>query len=339
MTDDPLLSVEGLSKQFVVGHLGVRRSPRLLSAVENVSFQVGRGEVLGIVGESGSGKSTLARLIVQLLRPTRGHVIFNGVDLQGADRKKVGTELRRMQFVFQDPQSSLDPRMRIGSVVAEAMHHGELSRREQTVRVGELLDMVGLPPRVSKNFPHQLSGGERQRVGIARALASDPLLLIADEPVSALDASIQGQVLNLLRDLQEARGLSMIFIAHELPVARYMADRLAVMHLGRLVELGQADQIFLQPAHPYTQALIAASPTYGRERGIRRTLSGEAPSPIDPPRACRFASRCPRRLSVCTTEEPDLSPVHDASHKVACFNWEVETTTERDSWALSLLHS
>jgi len=338
MTGETLLAVEGLSKHFVVGHTGALRTPRRLSAVQDVSFSLGRGEVLGVVGESGSGKSTLARLIAQLVKPSAGRVVFDGIDLSDVDRRHAQVALRRLQFVFQDPHSSLDPRMRVGAIVAEGMHHGGLSRAGRVERVAELLELVGLQPRIARNYPHELSGGERQRVGIARALASDPLLLIADEPVSALDASIQGQVLNLLSELQETRQLSMIFITHELPVARFMADRLAVMHLGRFVEVGAADEVFLSPAHPYTQALMAANPTYGRQRGTRPTLRGEAPSPIDPPVACRFAGRCPRRLDRCGHEEPLLERFA-GGHEVACFNFEVESETELEKWAHSLLGS
>jgi oligopeptide/dipeptide ABC transporter ATP-binding protein len=338
MSSETLLEVEGLSKYFVVGHSGAMRTPRRLSAVQDVSFSLGRGEVLGVVGESGSGKSTLARLIAQLVRPSAGRIVFDGVDLVSADRRQAQMALRRLQFVFQDPHSSLDPRMRVGSIVAEGLHHSGLSRAARAGRVAELLELVGLQSRVARNYPHELSGGERQRVGIARALASDPVLLIADEPVSALDASIQGQVLNLLSELQETRKLSMIFITHELPVARFMADRLAVMHLGRFVELGGANDVFLSPAHPYTQALMAANPTYGRERGTRPTLHGEAPSPIDPPAACRFAGRCPRRIERCGLEEPVLELFAD-KHEVACFNFEVERETEQEKWAHSLLGS
>jgi oligopeptide/dipeptide ABC transporter ATP-binding protein len=339
MSDSPLLVVEGLTKHFVVGHSGWSRSPQRLSAVEDVTFELHRGEVLGIVGESGSGKSTLARLLVQLVRPTSGRIVLDGIDLQSPDKRRVGEALRRVQFVFQDPHSSLDPRMRVGAIVGEGLHHLRLDRRTRLERVAELLELVGLRAAMVGNYPHQLSGGERQRVGIARALASDPLLLIADEPVSALDASVQGQVLNLLRELQAARRLSMLFIAHELPVARHMSDRLGVMHLGRFVEVGDADEVFVRPAHPYTQALLGASPTYGRERGARPSLIGEPPSPIDPPAACRFATRCPRRVERCLNNEPELETVDDTSHRVACFNWLIEPRQEQEEWTSSLLGS
>ena len=303
---DAFLSVEHISKRFRLGGPFAGRKAAWLSAVDDVSFTVEPGEVLGLVGESGSGKSTLARMLVQLLAPTGGRIVFRGQDITQLGRRDARDIRRRIQIVFQDPYSSLDPRMRVRAVIGEGLYHSKLGRRALASRVGELLEVVGLPGRMADAYPHQLSGGERQRVGIARALASGPDLLIADEPVSALDASVQGQVLNLLRDLQSTRNLAMIFVAHELPVARYMSDSLAVMHLGRLIEFGRADEVFARPAHPYTQALVAAMPSYGRQRSERAVLAGDAGAELDVHPHCRFSSRCPRALERCLSEDPVL---------------------------------
>ena len=322
---EALLSVEHVSKRFRLSGALLGRRAVWLSAVDDVSFVLAPGEVLGIVGESGSGKSTLARMLVQLLEPSSGRIVFCGHDVAGLGRGATRDVRRRIQIVFQDPFSSLDPRMRIRSVIGEGLYHSDLGQRELRIRVAELLETVGLPERMASVYPHQLSGGERQRVGIARALASDPELLIADEPVSALDASVQGQVLNLLRDLQTRRSLAMIFVAHELPVARYMSDRLAVMHRGRIVETGPADDLFEHPAHPYTRALLAAMPSYGQRRSERAPIPGDAS--IDTPdemHACRFAGRCPNVLARCREEDPVLAPEVGAEHLVACFNWRTQ---------------
>src|SRR4051794_14327253 len=324
---DALLSVRELSKRFPI-RLGLRERS-FVSAVEGVSFDVAAGESFGIVGESGSGKSTLARMLVRLVRPTSGEIVFDRQPFGTLDRRASRELRKRIQIVFQDPQSSLDPRMKVGAVVEEGLYHAALTRRVRAARVAELLDRVGLDPAVARNYPHQLSGGQRQRVGIARALAADPDLLIADEPVSALDASVQGQILNLLRTLQQERRLSLIFVAHELPVARYMSDRVAVMHLGKVVEIADADALFERPAHPYTQALLAAMPTYGQERHRKLLLHGELPSAVDPHASCRLASRCVRRLERCTQEEPALERVAEG-HVVACFN--PAQTTEGARW-------
>lgn len=332
---EALLSIERVSKDFPVRAPGRKRGR--LSAVHDVSLELFRGETLGIVGESGSGKSTLARMLVQLLSITSGEVRFDGIRLTNADRHQRLELRRRIQMIFQDPQSSLDPRMRLDAIVAEGLYHSDLSRSAKRTRVGELLELVGLGPSMMRSYPHQLSGGERQRVGIARALAAEPDLLVADEPVSALDASVQGQVLNLLKTLKAERGLSMIFVAHELPVARYMSDRVAVMQLGRVVELAPADDLFRAPAHPYTQALISAMPAYGRAAGERQVLGGDAPSPIDPAPICRFSSRCVRRLERCVTHEPLLENAVSEDHQVACFNW--ETSDEGDRWLHGLSNS
>jgi peptide/nickel transport system ATP-binding protein/oligopeptide transport system ATP-binding protein len=254
-----LLEASALTKRYPLG-----RNRGWLTAVDAVDLDVDKGEVLGIVGESGSGKTTLSRMIVQLVAPTSGRLVFDGIDVARAGRAERAQLRRRIQIIFQDPQSSLDPRMRLDAIVAEGLYYSKLSQSARGRRVGELLEMVGLHAGMLRNYPHQLSGGERQRVGIARALACEPELLIADEPVSALDASVQGQVLNLLRNLQRKHGMAMLFIAHELPVARYMSDRIAVMQTGRIVELRPADALFEAPEDPYTRALLDAMPSYGR---------------------------------------------------------------------------
>jgi peptide/nickel transport system ATP-binding protein len=331
MSEQSLLSVRGLTRDFTVGR------GRRLSAVADARFEIGQGEAFALVGESGSGKTTLARMLVGLLPPSGGDASFDGISLVHADRRSRRELRRRIQIVFQDPQSSLDPRMRLDTIVAEGLYHARLDRRARRTRVAELLELVGLTADMARNYPHQLSGGQRQRVGIARALAAEPDLLVADEPVSALDASVQGQILNLLRRLQRERNLALIFVAHELSVARYMSDRVAVMQLGRIVETGPSDAVFARPTHPYTQALMSAAPAYGQDVGERIVLAGDAPSPIDPPDACRFAGRCWRRLERCVASEPPLEPGPDDDQLVACFNW--ETSDEGSRWTRNLSSS
>lgn len=319
-TGEPVLTLEGVSVRFPARRDALGRVVSWLSAVDEVSFEVRPGEVLAIVGESGSGKSTLARTLVRLERPAAGRIRCGDIDIHAA-RGAASRELhRRIQIVFQDPFSSLDPHMRLRDVIEEGLHHERLGPAARRDRVAALLGSVGLHAGLASNFPHQLSGGQRQRVGIARALAAEPTLLVADEPVSALDGSIQGQILNLLRQLREERGLTMVFITHDLSVARYMADRIAVMQLGRLVELAPTERLFRSPAHPYTRALLSAVPRFGREGEPRIILRGEAISPIDPPRACRFASRCDRRQERCLADQPVLEPVETQEHVVACFH-------------------
>ena len=290
-----------------------------IKAFDGVSFGVDRGETFGLVGETGCGKSTTARLIMGLDRPREGSMEFEGRNLLA----QKGLELRRMrrqiQMVFQDPYSSLDPRQRIGTIIGEPLAvFREGSKRERTDRIHELLDLVGLDKNYAKRYPHELSGGQRQRIGIARALALHPQLVICDEPVSALDVSIQSQILNLLMDLQSRLGLAYFFISHDLNIVRHICDRVAVMYLGKIVEMGRREDIFKHPAHPYTEALLSALPSpHPDQRKKRILLKGEVPSPLNPPSGCRFHPRCPSAQARCYEEEPDPHSVGE--HVVACF--------------------
>jgi oligopeptide/dipeptide ABC transporter ATP-binding protein len=314
----PLVEVEHLTKEFPVKKGAFGGGHSVLSAVDDVSLTIDRGETLGLVGESGSGKTTLARLVLRLLPLTSGAIRIGGLDVHDADKRRLRDLRRRAQIVFQDPYSSLDPRMSVGSIVAEGLRG--LTRSERDRKVSEQLDRVGLPGAFARRHPHQLSGGQRQRVSIARALAIGPEFLVLDEPVSALDVSVQSQVLNVLSELQSSLGLTYLFISHDLTVVRHLADRIAVMYLGKLVELAPADELFESPRHPYTQALLSAMPMLDRaERRERIILTGDIPSPIDPPEQCRFAARCFRHTDVCWKSVPPLEP-RGAEHHVACFN-------------------
>ncbi len=310
-TGEPLLRARGLVKHFPITRgIIFQRKIGAVRAVDGVSLEIARGETLGIVGETGCGKSTTARLLMRLLEATAGEIRFDGRDIthvRGAALKAVRREL---QMVFQDPHSSLNPRKTIGSIIAEpfAIHGLMREQGERKREVQRLMETVGLNPEHYNRYPHEFSGGQRQRIGVARALALSPKLLIADEPVSALDVSIQAQVLNLLRDLQRRLGLTVVFIAHDLSVVRHMCDRVAVMYLGKIVESGPNEPLFEFPRHPYTGALMAAVPLadptlHGSER---RLLSGDVPSPANPPRACRFHTRCPKAQQLCSTQEPQL---------------------------------
>ncbi|MCO1599526.1 dipeptide ABC transporter ATP-binding protein [Micromonospora sp. RHAY321] len=321
---ETILSVDNLVKHFPISQ-GVlfQRQVGAVKAVDGVSFELRRGETLGIVGESGCGKSTLARLLMRLETPTSGRATLEGKDLF----KSSGSELRRvrrnMQMVMQDPYTSLNPRMTVGDIIGEPfeIHRDAAPKGSRERRVQELLDVVGLNPEHINRYPHQFSGGQRQRIGIARALALRPEIIVCDEPVSALDVSIQAQVINLLEQLQDEFGLSYIFIAHDLSVVRHISDRVAVMYLGRIVEIGTEDEIYERPTHPYTQALLSAVPVPDPEAREQRNmirLVGDVPSPADPPSGCHFRTRCWKAQDICATEDPQLVPRAADPHPSAC---------------------
>jgi peptide/nickel transport system ATP-binding protein/oligopeptide transport system ATP-binding protein len=336
----PLVEVHNLVKHFPIKQ-GVifQRKIGAVKAVDGISFDVLRGETLGIVGETGCGKSTTARLLVRLLTPTSGAVLFEGQDIThrtGASLK----ELRReMQMIFQDPYASLNPRKTIGSIIAEPLviHGLYTGEGERKRRVQQLLDTVGLNPEHYNRYPHEFSGGQRQRIGVARALALDPKLLIADEPVSALDVSIQAQILNLLRRLQKELGLTLVFIAHDLSVVRHMCDRVAVMYLGKIVELAPSDVLYRFPRHPYTGALLSAVPVPDPAGGRRerQLLSGDVPSPANPPSACRFHTRCPKAQKLCSDREPPLEDKNSGSLTACHFPLTEEEASRRLPAALA----
>jgi oligopeptide/dipeptide ABC transporter ATP-binding protein len=318
----PLVEVRDLVKHFPLARgIVLGRHVGAVHAVDGVSFELRRGEVLGLVGETGSGKSTTARLIARLLDPTAGTVRFDGDDVTRAGRRELARLRRDVQMIFQDPYSSLNPRKTIGSIVAEPFRiHGLGTGGAARKRaVQELMEQVGLNPEHYNRYPHEFSGGQRQRIGIARALALRPKLVIADEPVSALDVSIQAQILNLLRRLQRELGLTMLFIAHDLSVVRHMCDRVAVMYLGKIVEVAEADALYAHPRHPYTGALLSAVPVPDPRVAARsrEVVRGDVPSPTRPPRACRFHPRCPKCEPVCTQDEPVLSP-KEGGNLAAC---------------------
>jgi len=318
----PLIEVRNLVKHFpITSGIVFQRRIGAVKAVDDISFDVYRGETFGIVGETGCGKSTTARLIVRLLNPTSGSVLFEGEDLIKRNGSGLKALRRDMQMIFQDPYSSLNPRKTVGSIIAEpfAIHSLLTGEGKRKQRVQELMDRVGLNPEHYNRWPHEFSGGQRQRIGVARAIALEPKVLVADEPVSALDVSIQAQVLNLLRSLQREMGLTLIFIAHDLSVVRHMCDRIAVMYLGKVVELGLNEPLYGFPRHPYTGALLSAVPvaSVGAMKRERELLSGDVPSPANPPAACRFHTRCPKAQEKCGIDEPPLEPKGSGT-AVAC---------------------
>ena len=319
---EPLVHVRGLVKHFPITRgIIFRRKIGAVRAVDGISFEVRHGETLGIVGETGCGKSTTAKLVMRLLEPTAGEIEFAGADITRIKGAKLKAVRREVQMIFQDPYSSLNPRKTIGSIIGEpfAIHRLETDRGERRRAVQGLMEMVGLNPEHFNRYPHEFSGGQRQRIGVARALALNPKLLIADEPVSALDVSIQAQVLNLLREMQHRLGLTLVFIAHDLSVVRHMCDRVAVMYLGKIVEIGPNEALYDFPRHPYTGALLAAVPVADPSRhGDQRTLlSGDVPSPANPPSGCRFHTRCPKAEERCSIEEPQLEN-KGSDTQVAC---------------------
>jgi oligopeptide/dipeptide ABC transporter ATP-binding protein len=312
----PLLAVRDLAKHYVDA------AGRRVKALDGVSFALGAGEVLGIVGESGCGKSTLARTLIGLQQPTAGDILMEGESLLAAGAAQLKARRRNVQMVFQDPFGSLDPRQRVGAIIGEPLVvHGFGDRASRAARVAELVELVGLEPDSIRRFPHEFSGGQRQRIAIARALALNPRLVIADEPVSALDVSIQSQIINLIAELRRRFGLAMLFISHDLSVIRHVSDRIAVMYLGRVVEIGEAEAIFARPMHPYTRALVAAAPRLGRPvsaaAGERIVLTGEVPDPAAPPPGCAFNPRCWQAEAACRTDAPVLRTLADG-RSAAC---------------------
>jgi oligopeptide transport system ATP-binding protein len=319
--ETPLLEVRHVKKYFPIRKGVLQREVGRVHAVDDVSFAVRQGETLGLVGESGCGKSTLGRTLVRLLEPTDGEIIFQGKPIQSLGTRSLRPLRREMQMVFQDPYASLNPRKRVGTIVSDPMRiHNLGSRDEQKRRVGEILETVGLSPEHYNRFPHEFSGGQRQRIGIARSLALRPKLIIADEPVSALDVSIQSQMLNLLEDLQNEFQLTYIFIAHDLGVVRHVSDRIAVMYLGKIVELSPAEELYTRPIMPYTEALLSAVPIPDpdlAEKRERIVLEGDVPSPINPPSGCRFHPRCRYATDICRQTEPPLVD-YGKGHLAAC---------------------
>jgi len=315
----PLLEVRNLTKYFPIKKGVLSRTVGEVRAVDGVSFTLEKGKTLGLVGESGCGKTTVGRSLLRLVEPTSGEVIVNGKDLLAMDKEELRKMRASLQIIFQDPFSSLDPRMSIGEIIAEPIrNHLRSSRSEIRDRVAYLMDQVGLHADQMNRYPHEFSGGQRQRIGIARALALNPLLIVCDEPVSALDVSIQAQVMNLLAQLQEQMDLSYLFIAHDLSVVEHISDRVAVMYLGRIVELASDQDLYDKPLHPYTQALLSAVPVPDPDIHRKRIiLEGDVPSPLNPPSGCAFHTRCPSKKDVCSRERPELANVGN-DHFVAC---------------------
>jgi oligopeptide transport system ATP-binding protein len=321
-SQEVLLRVNNLVKYFpIMRGIIIQRQVGAVHAVDGVSFDIYKGETLGLVGESGCGKSTTGRTILQLYRPTSGSVVFDDVDLVRLKGEKLRHMRRRMQMIFQDPYASLNPRMTVGEIIGEPLIiHGVARGKDAQVRVERLLELVGLNPAYANRYPHEFSGGQRQRIGVARALALEPALIICDEPISALDVSIQAQVVNLLEDLQAQMGLTYLFIAHDLSMVRHISDRVAVMYLGKVVELSSRDDLYNNPLHPYSQALLSAVPIPDpvvEAKRRRIILTGDVPSPVNPPSGCRFRTRCPLAAEICKEKEPEWREVQPM-HWVAC---------------------
>jgi oligopeptide/dipeptide ABC transporter ATP-binding protein len=311
---EALLQVEGIKKYFNI------KNDQTVKSVDDISIQIRKGETFGLVGESGSGKSTLGKTIVGLQKPTEGKILYNGKDVESLGRKEKIAINREMQIIFQDPYSSLNPRMRVGDIIAEGIDaHGLAKGKERQDRIYDLLERVGLRAEHAKRYPHEFSGGQRQRIGIARALAVNPKFIVADEPIAALDVSIQAQVINLLDDLKEQEGLTYLFIAHDLGMVKHISDRIGVMYLGKMMELGTSEDIFAEPLHPYTQALLSAIPIADPSAAKREriVLAGDPPSPVNPPSGCRFRTRCPHAMSICAEAVPEWKEVHP-NHWTAC---------------------
>jgi oligopeptide/dipeptide ABC transporter ATP-binding protein len=317
-----LVSAAGLSKHYAIrGGVFARRQAVAVRAVDGVDLDIMPSETLGLVGESGCGKSTLGRVLIRLIEPTDGTIVFDGADITALDAKAMRPKRRAMQIIFQDPYGALNPRMSVEDIIMEPLLiHGAKANAATRAVVADMLRLVGLPQRAASRYPHEFSGGQRQRVGIARALALRPRFVVCDEPVSALDVSVQAQIVNLLQDLQAELGLTYLFIAHDLSVVKHISDRVAVMYLGKIVEIADKRTIYAAPQHPYTQALIAAAPAlHPRERGRgRRTrLTGDIPSALNPPTGCRFHTRCPHVMPICRTQEP-LLRITAVGHQTAC---------------------
>ena len=311
----PLLSVQGLKVHFPTGS---SRNAPVVRAVDDVSFDVPRRSIVGLVGESGSGKTTTGRALLHLIRPTAGQVLFDGQDISGLDEARMLPWRRRMQIVFQDPYASLNPRMTVAQIIGEALDTHKLAQDRRDGRIRELLERVGLDADHRKRYPHEFSGGQRQRIGIARALAVEPEFVVADEPVSALDVSVQAQVLNLLGELQKKLGLTLLFIAHDLSVVEYLCDEVVVMYLGRVMERGPSRLVYAAPRHPYTKALLATAPVPDPTRVRSHVpLKGDIPSPIAPPSGCVFRTRCPEAIEACAETVPPVTPI-GGDHHVAC---------------------
>ncbi|WP_195283517.1 ABC transporter ATP-binding protein [Harryflintia acetispora] len=316
---EPILKVEHLKKYFVAGGGFLGGNQRVIKAVDDVSFTLLPGETLGLVGESGCGKSTTGRTVLRLYEPTDGRIIFEGADITNLSGRELLPYRRKMQMIFQDPYASLDSRMTVGDIVSEPLDiHHLASGKEREEQVRSLLERVGLKPEYASRYPHEFSGGQRQRIGIARALAVRPRFIVCDEPISALDVSIQAQVVNMLEDLQEEFALTYLFIAHDLSMVKHISTRIGVMYLGKLVELGQSDQLYHDPQHPYTKALLSAIPVPNpKAKKERIVLQGDVPSPLNPPSGCPFRTRCPHAMTVCAEVEPRLQNISD-ERQVAC---------------------